>query len=196
MGIRVYRTSIHNVKLSDNVELAEWFGSTKFIIEGQKTNTTNSRYPSNCIVINELELYDRAGNIIPYTTTATDFYFVGNGTLYWTNGTVGWDRSNLNDGTYGYGPLSSTLITRDGVAWGRFLVTIPDGYEVDSIKYWVSSTDYRIPEYFRVYAVPTDITYNYTKHIRNRDTSELIPVWEHHNDYTNIQADMVFSSKE
>ena len=194
MGIRVYKTSIHNVKLSEKVELAEWFGSTKFIIEGEKTHTTNSRYSSNCITINELELYDRAGNIIPYTTTATDFHFGGNGTLYWSNGI--WSRHNLNDQTYGYGEYSSTLITRDGVAWGRFLVTIPDGYEVDSIKYWVSSSLNRIPEYFRVYAVPVDITYNYTKHIRNRDTSELIPVWEHHNDYTNIQPLMVFSSKE
>lgn len=201
MSIRVYKTTLKNTRLGVSIKKPDWSLYTQFIIEVEKTPATNSIASSNAIALAELEFYDSEQNKIPYTTTAIDnVENTGSTTMYWTHRDW-WNHTNLTDGfktfsTQPTGERNATIICllTNGYGWGRFLVNIPTA-NVDEIRYYVPLTFNRIPEYFRAYAIPTDVVYNRTRHLVQRDNSDLVLVWEHHNDYSNLQADMVFSSK-
>lgn len=200
MSIRVYKTTLKNTHLGVSIKKPDWSLYTQFIIDVEKTPATNSIAPSNAIALAELEFYDSEQNKISYTTTSTDI--VNNVSDYWNGYRGMWDRANLSDGAktfsdFSTGEKNATIIcsVTNGYGWGRFLVNIPTA-NVDEIRYYVSLEFNRMPEYFRVYAIPTDVAYNRTRHLAQRNTSDLVLVWEHHNDYSNRQTNMVFSSKE
>lgn len=203
MSIRVYKTTLKNTHLGVYIEKPKtpvWGLSTQFIIEVEKTPATNSIASSNTIALAELEFYDSEQNKISYTTTTTDAV-TNTGATYW-NHPDWWNRTNLSDGVKSFntvttGESNATIIcaVTNGYGWGRFLVNIPTA-NVEEIRYYASLYLNRIPEYFRVYAIPSDVVYDRNRHLVQRDNSDLVLAWEHYNDYSNLQADMVFSSKE
>lgn len=200
MSIRVYKTALKSIRLGEYIKKPDWRLSTQFIIEVEKTPATDSIASSNSIALAELEFYDSDQNKISYTTTATDNVMNTGSTYNYWNGSI-WNRTNLSDGVKsftnaptGESAASVVCLVTNGYGWGRFLVNIPTA-NVEEIRYYVSLAFNRMPEYFRVYAIPTDVVYNKTRHLAQRDNSDLLLVWEHHNDYSNLQANMVFSSK-
>lgn len=197
MSIRVYKTTLKNTHLGVSIKKPDWSLYTQFIIDVEKTPATNSIASSNAIALAELEFYDSEQNKISYATTTTDT--TTSLSNYWNDNK--WDRTNLSDGAKSFtdvyaGERNATIIcsVTNGYGWGRFLVNIPTA-NVDEIRYYVSLEFNRIPEYFRAYAIPADVVYNRTRHLAQRDNSDLLLVWEHHNDYSNLQGNMVFSSK-
>lgn len=133
---------------------------------------------SNAAAINEVEVYNRVGSRLSYTTPNAYDSATGSYPAYWFNspisGAVLWDHTNLNDGNTGYGEYSSTLFvvfTNPNTGhWSRFVVDLGSVKEIAYVRVAVGSSIDRNPKQIKVYGCNS---YSYDVNLRQRRDDNL-----------------------
>lgn len=194
-------TKFNNIKLG-GLQKITGIGTNYIIVEVEKTQSRQNTYPSNIVVLNEIEFYDSGSNVIPYTTTEVDAYDSVNFNIphYWNNGS--WGRYNLNDMSTTYDPSTSTGFLYNaensvgsGVGWARFLLQFDSTVDISAMSFWTSSNSNRDIHIVRVYKPQTLSTvYNKTQMIDNRDNTNLELSWEVVNDLSTTGDGVIFST--
>jgi hypothetical protein len=125
---------------------------------------------SDCASINEIQLFDSAGQV---SYTVSDVYdsATGGSPSYWNREI--WNYSNLNDGQTTYGGDNCTALLGDtspnNSAWARILLNVSNK-AITKARVYVGGTD-RIPYTIKFYGVSG--TYNKSTQINTRGTVDL-----------------------
>ena len=119
---------------------------------------------SNTAIIQEIQLYDEADTLIPFTLNATDCYddAVGGVTAYWTRGSV-WGREHIYNGVFVGSSLDSALVNYCAVVGSgdatRFVIDFGSVKTLSRAKIATgssASSPYRKAENISIYGALTD----------------------------------------
>lgn len=130
----------------------------------------------NCSAINEIQFYNKSGQLITLSTVAGDVYNSMNNLNYW-NQINFWSRDNLKDGSIGYtsnatGTTNSVAFMTQNNNWTRFLIqlNIDNISQLDKIRTYIGDPENRTPVSVKYFYAKN---YDKTKHLDNRDNTGL-----------------------
>jgi hypothetical protein len=123
----------------------------------------------NCSNVYEIEIYDKNGDKIAYTTSKTEVYgSVRNGIPNYWNDTIG-QRTRLNDGDYNNQRTTLNHASNPGdKSWTRFVINYDNSNGLSDVKTWVGNNS--IPKEITLYKTKS---YDFATNIQQRNNDGL-----------------------